>query len=296
MTSYPAPLLAHMAGEATSLCHCWRLTRKDGTVVGFTDHDRALVVGGTNFEPASGFTGTEARDTLGLANDTVDVEGALSSDTIHEADVAAGLYDGATVETLLVNWTDPTEFALIRTGTIGRIVRSDHRFVAEIGSLAGALDRPAGRYVRRTCDAELGDARCGFALAVGAFVGTGTVTAVTGPGAIHASGLGGYATGWFSFGTIAWTGGVNAGRTARVLQHAKKGSDVTLALWPGNWTAPEPGDNFTVKAGCDKSFATCKAKFDNALNFRGFPHLPGNDAGYAYVTDGGVFDGGPLVR
>ena len=58
---------------------------------------------------------------------------------------------------------------------------------------------------------------------------------------------------------------------------------------------PEPGDTFSVFAGCDKTFATCKAKFDNALNFRGFPHLPGNDAAYAYVVDGGRFDGGPLV-
>jgi uncharacterized phage protein (TIGR02218 family) len=35
---------------------------------------------------------------------------------------------------------------------------------------------------------------------------------------------------------------------------------------------------FTIYAGCDKRLATCRAKFDNVINFRGFPHMPGNDA------------------
>ena len=29
--------------------------------------------------------------------------------------------------------------------------------------------------------------------------------------------------------------------------------------------------------GCDKRFATCIARFANAVNCRGEPHLPGND-------------------
>ena len=66
-------------------------------------------------------------------------------------------------------------------------------------------------------------------------------------------------------------------------------------LRPGSGLAAAAGDTFSVVAGCDKKFATCKAKFANALNFRGFPHLPGNDAAYGYVVDGGRFDGGPVV-
>ena len=64
---------------------------------------------------------------------------------------------------------------------------------------------------------------------------------------------------------------------------------------PGSGIGRGGGDTFSVVAGCDKKFATCKAKFANALNFRGFPHLPGNDAAYGYVVDGGQFDGGPVV-
>ena len=88
MSNFPEPLAGHLQGTVTTVCHCWRLTRKDGTISGFTDHDRPLVVDGTGFEPQSGLSASEARDTLGLAVDTVDVEGALSSDSIRDEDIA----------------------------------------------------------------------------------------------------------------------------------------------------------------------------------------------------------------
>ena len=162
MSGYPEALAAHIGREVTTVCHCWRLTRRDGWVAGYTDHDRPLTIGATVHAPQTGLSASEARDTLGLAVDTVDVEGVLSSDDISDEDIAAGLYDGATVETFLVNWRQPDDFVMLRTATIGKITRTDGRFVAELESLAHSLDRPDGRYVSRTCDAELGDARCGF--------------------------------------------------------------------------------------------------------------------------------------
>jgi uncharacterized phage protein (TIGR02218 family) len=294
VTVYPEALAEHLAREITTACHCWRLTRTDGTITGFTDHDRPLTVDGTVFEPETGFSASEARDTLGLAVDTVDVEGALSSADISEADIAAGLYDRATVETLLVNWRQPQDFALLRKATIGKITRSDGRFVAELESQAHALDRPSGRYLTRACDAELGDARCGVLLDHPDYGGAGAVVAVETAEAVAVSGLDGFASGWFSHGTLRWMTGARAGRSERIVAHRKDGGGVTLTLRPGGGPAVA-GDAFTVKAGCDKSFATCRGKFANALNFRGFPHLPGNDAAYNYVVDGGKFDGGPVV-
>lgn len=295
MSTYPPSLRTHLQRKVTTVCQCWRLTRKDGVVAGFTDHDRPLTVDGTLCEPEAGFSASEARDTLGMSVDTVDVEGALSSDRISEADILAGKYDGATVQTFLVNWRQPTDFALLRTATIGKLTRSDGRFVAELESRMHALDRPNGRYVSRTCDAELGDARCGKSLAGSTFTGTGTVIAEDGPFTLLVGGLGSYAVGWFALGTLTWTSGANAGRVERVEEHRRDGTDVRLVLRPRGGFAVEAGDAFTVRAGCDKSFSTCKAKFANPLNFRGFPHLPGNDAAYAYVVDGDQFDGGPIV-
>jgi uncharacterized phage protein (TIGR02218 family) len=295
VTIYPEALSAHLDGEATTVCHCWRLTRRDAVVKGFTDHDRDLTVDGTLFRPLTGFSATEASDTLGLAIDTVDVEGALSSDEIDEADIAIGFYDDATVETLLVNWAAPTQFAKLRSATIGKITRRDGVFVAELKSRMHALDEVNGRVISRRCDAELGDARCHFDLDKPGFSATGAVVSVDLPDRLRVSGLGSFADGWFALGVVEWTSGVRAGRKSYVVVHRKSGMTVDLTLQPEEGAVPEAGDAFTIRAGCDKVFATCRGKFGNALNFRGFPHLPGNDAAYGYAVDGDVFDGGPLV-
>lgn len=295
MNAYPQALLDHFAQDVTSVCHCWKLIRRDGTVLGFTDHDRRLVVDSGVFEPETGLSASEARQSLGLSVDTVDVEGALASDRIRDEDIAAGLYDGATVETYLVNWRSPTKFALIRKATIGKITRADGRFVAELQSLMHRLDQPNGRYVTRKCDAELGDGRCRASLSQPAFNAMGVVESFDGADMVRVSGLDGIDTGWFSFGTLTWTSGAREGRTERIVDHGNDGSLAVLTLQASNGPPFGAGDGFTVVAGCDHSFATCKTKFANARNFRGFPHLPGNDVAYSYVSDDGVFDGGPVV-
>lgn len=285
----------HLERECTTLCHCWLVTRRDGEALGFTDHDCALTVDGKTYEPQSGFTQTEARTSLGMAIDAVDVEGALSSDVLVENDIAAGLYDGARVDTLLVNWRDTSQFTQLRVATIGRIARSDGRFVAELESLTASLDKPNGRVLRRECDARLGDTRCKVDLTASRYRGEGTVISLTAPSTVGASGLEGFGSAWFTQGEIAWTSGVLAGRTVSVMSHSASGGTAFLSLSEAE-PLPSPGDTFQIVAGCDKRFVTCKEKFANPVNFRGFPHLPGNDAAYGYVVDGMVFDGGALVR
>lgn len=295
MTVYPEALKTHLAADCTTLCQAWRLARRDGAVLGFTDHDLALRFDGTDFEPRSGFGASEAVRSLGLAVDTVDVDGALSSDALPAEAIEAGLFDDATVETFLVNWREPTERALVRKATIGKITRSDGRFLAELKGQMHALDQPNARYLTRACDAELGDPRCSFDLARPGFSGVGAVLDAVAPAAFRVTGLGGFAADWFTHGLLTWTGGPRSGRSERIVDHRVQGEEAVLFLLPIAGAPAEPGDTFGIVAGCDKTFATCKAKFSNRQNFRGFPHLPGNDRAYAYVTDGLVFDGGPVV-
>lgn len=280
-------IVEHLAGEVTTLCHCWRLTRADGWQRGFTDHDLPLIVGGTVCEPQTGFSQSEAKSELGLGASGLDIEGALSADAITEADVHAGLFDGADVETFLVNWQTPDERKLLRKAVIGKITLADGRFLAELESPLRRLDRVTGRYLRRSCDAELGDGRCEVDLEVGGRRGAGVVVAMAGPRRFLVEGLTAFAPGWFSHGRLT----TSSGATMVVEDHRKTGDEVVLVM-ASDLTV---GDSFDVEAGCDKAFATCKSKFANALNFRGFPHLPGNDAAYGYVTDGAIFDGGALV-
>lgn len=295
MTVYPAPLAAHLAKDVTSVCHCWRLTRTDGVVMGFTDHDRPLVVDGTQCKPDTGFTTTEARRSLGLGVDTADVEGALASAEIDGDDIAAGKYDGAVIETFIVNWANPADFARSKKSTIAKLTYADGHFRAELQSALRTLDRPNGRHIARNCDAELGDGRCKKALAGPIYTGSGAVAALSPPDSVLVTGLGGYEDNWFTYGRLTWTSGLHAGLAELIRSHRSGSGTSRLVFQSDGRPLPGIGDTFSIVAGCDKAFATCKAKFANEEYFRGFPHLPGNDNAYSYVTDDGVFDGAPLV-
>ena len=175
-------LAAHLAAGVTTLCRCWKLTRSDGVVQGFTDHDRDLTFDGVTYGPATGFDASEETSATGFAVGGLEVSGALASDRLDGDDLAAGLYDHAEVAAYLVNWSAPDERHLLRLGHIGEVVREDGAFRAEIRGLAAALDQPNGRVFRPACDADLGDARCGIDLTAPAYRGTGTVTAANGSG------------------------------------------------------------------------------------------------------------------
>lgn len=277
MKTLAAGLQAHLDSGATTLCWCWRLTRRDGIALGFTDHDRDLIFDGTTFEAAAGFSATEIKDAVGLSVDNLDVEGALQSGRLDEAQLAGGAFDEARVEIFRVNWQDTSQRVLMRTGSLGEVKRTGSAFSAEVRGLAHYLGQPKGRLYQYTCDADLGDARCGVALDNPAYRGTGVVTVALSSRSFVASGLGAYANGWFARGLVTFTSGANAGRAMEVKLHALSAGVVTLELWQELAAAPDIGDAFTVTAGCDRHLATCRDRFGNVANFRGFPHMPGND-------------------
>jgi uncharacterized phage protein (TIGR02218 family) len=288
-------LVAHLATGVTTLCRCWRLTRSDGVVQGFTDHDRAIVFDGLSYEPESGFDASEDTSATGFAIGGLEVLGALSSERLSADDLAAGVYDGAEVSVFLVNWMTPVERHLLRAGRLGEVTREDGAFRAEIRGLAAMLDQPNGRVFRHACDADLGDARCGIDLSDAAYRGEGAAVVATGRRRFVASGLDGFAAGWFERGRLAWTSGANVGRAIEVRAHRLVAGDVLFELWRPMHFDIAAGEGFTVTAGCDKLFGTCVAKFSNAANFRGFPHMPGNDFALSYARTGDTNDGSPVI-
>jgi uncharacterized phage protein (TIGR02218 family) len=268
------------------LCWCWRLTRRDGVRQGFTDHDRDLVFEGTTFEAAAGFEASEVRESLGLAVDNLEITGALSSAALDDADLAAGVYDDAEVEIFRVNWANVSQRVLMRAGTLGEVKRAGTGFSAEVRGLSHYLQQPKGRLFQYTCDADLGDARCGVALAGAAYTAAGVVGSVLSERAFTASGLTGYASDWFTRGLVTFTSGEAAGQKIEVRRHELNGSGAMFDLWQPVRAPLTAGMTFTVTAGCDKTHHTCRAKFANITNFRGFPHMPGNDFLTAIVRSG----------
>ena len=283
MRDLPAAFRRHLQSGATTLCHCWKLTPKDNPPQGFTDHDRDILFGGVLYKAASGFTASAIESGLGLKIDNLEVEGALSSHGLSAEKIAAGFYDNADVEITRVNWLSPQERVLLRKGNLGEIRRTPHGFQAELRGLAHKLNQPIGRLYQYLCDADLGDRRCRVPLNDARFRASGSVQSPEGARLFHASALASYQDGHFTGGKISFASGNNNGFASEVRSHRKEARHALITLWQ---SAPHPlrqGDRFTISAGCDKRFLTCRAKFNNAVNFQGFPHMPGNDFAHSYA-------------
>ncbi|MDI4665265.1 DUF2163 domain-containing protein [Xanthobacter autotrophicus] len=292
MRTLPSALAAHLASGATTLCHAWRVTRRDGLVMGFTDHDRDLVVDGLACKAASGLSGSQSTHAAGLSVTGAEVSGALSHDALSADDLAAGRYDGAAIDLLLVNWQDAGQHLLLRRGTIGEVRLQDGVFTAEIRSLSDGLNQARGRLLSATCDADLGDARCGVDLTLPDHAASATVAAIASALSLRVTGLSAFAEGAFARGRARFSTGANAGFVTEVKAHLVDAEGVLLRLWQRPPVAVAAGDQIALTAGCDKQFATCRDRFANALNFRGFPHMPGNDFVIAVAIQGeGGYDG-----
>jgi uncharacterized phage protein (TIGR02218 family) len=269
----------HLAGELTTLATCWKLTRRDGVPMGFTDHDRDLRIGGQLYSASSGYTRSAIASQAGLAVDNVDLDGVLDHDTITDRDIRAGLYDRAEILVFLVDWTAPNAWQIImRRGWIGEpVITPDGSFKAELRGLAQAMSQNVLEIYQPECRADLGDRRCKVDLA--ALTATGTVAEVIDRRTVvlsiaDARGVNGYYAG----GAVTFQSGLNAGRAIEVRSWVRTASPLGRAVLflPPPYT-PAVGDAVSIFPGCDGRRDTCVGTFANILNFRGEPDLPGRD-------------------
>lgn len=286
---------AKLDQRATTFCHCWRIARHDGIVLGFTDHDRDLAFNGVVFRANTGLSASEAESTLGFAVTTTETAGALSDESLAEKDLINGLFDGASVEVWLVDWSNVEDRTLLDVASIGEVRRGEHAFSAELRSSAHVFDQPQGRTFQRGCDADLGDARCKVAIA--GYSITGVIVAAAG-GVLRLNLASAASTGYFNGGALRFLQGDNAGATFVIKSHRQEtGAQAAIELWSHPGSAVGPGDSVALTAGCDKTSTTCTAKFGNIVNFRGFPHMPGNDQIIAYPgVQPPTMDGGSLFQ
>lgn len=357
MKTIGAGLQTHLESETTTLATCWKITRRDATVLGFTDHDAPLVISGVTYAASTGYSASDVSNSADLNVDELELSGILESPSITEDDLRAGLWDFAEVRIFMVNWANLAQGEIkLRKGTLGEVRLTERgQFQAELRGMMQAYSRSIGRIDSPSCNADLGDARCGIDLGDWTVSGTidavnddqitlydaarteagapdpvaitgvtnadpgvitaaahgftegqaVTITGLVGPiklntvGVVHnpttdsfdlgvdTTDTGDYpayvsggqvvalgASGYFDGGLITMTSGYNVGLSMEIKSYVV--GQFTLHL-------PFPyvvaiGDTYTLSAGCAKTLATCRDRFDNVVNFRGFPYIPGIDA------------------
>ncbi|KAA8614020.1 DUF2163 domain-containing protein [Salipiger aestuarii] len=267
----------HLATGITTVSRCWAVTRTDGLRYGFTDHDADLVFDGLTFRADTGLSAKALSQATGLSVDNTEAMGALRDDSLSEADIEAGRFDGAEVVSWLVNWRDVSQRRILFRGSIGEMRRVNGAFHAELRGLTEMLNRPTGRVYQGPCSAVLGDRVCRVDLSDPLYVHEGTVIAVDENRAVTLPPLDTFEAGWFQRGSLTVLSGAAAGLSGAIKRDRITSAGRAFDLWQGLGATLAPGDTVRITAGCDKRFATCREKYDNALNFQGFPDIPEED-------------------
>ena len=286
----------HLETGVTTLARCWIVIRRDGTRFGFTDHDRELSFDGMTFKADAGMTARAIVSATGLSVDNSEAMGALSDVAITEADIEAGRFDGAEVLAWIVNWADVETRSLRFKGTIGELRRMGGAFHAELRGLTELLNQPQGRVYQTACSAILGDAQCQFDLETDGFATEIAVEALEEDRRFVFADFEAFEPAWFERGRLRVMSGAAEGLIATIKRDRFKNGNREVEIWEALRAPIKTGDVIRLEAGCDKRGETCRLKFNNFLNFQGFPDVPGEDWLIAAPASGGQNGGGSLRR
>lgn len=279
MKAASAALITHLATARMMRCaDLYAITLSGGTTYRFTSLDMDLKADGYTWNGGSPLirrTGT--RRTLGIEVATMDMTVTWrAADTLGSAlwsdVIRLGILDGATVEVRRGYWSD---WAADAIGTL-------HVFGGRVSDIDGGLPEVT---ISLRSETELFDVKLPRSIyqagCRNTLYDTGTCKAVRTEVSCSAGSGGtrvriatalGQADGWFTGGIIRGVAGLNAGVVRGIKQHVQAGGQIIVAEpWP---VAPAAGDGFLVSAGCDRTRATCAAKFNNAANYRGEPYTP----------------------
>ncbi|MGE0109106.1 MAG: DUF2163 domain-containing protein [Bdellovibrionales bacterium] len=271
MKSISSGLATHLQSELTTLAELIKITRTDGTIIAFTTHDADLTIDDVIYVADGSYKSSQLKQDSNLKANDYDVVGILASDLISFHDLEAGLYDYARIDISVCNWKDLSQGILrLRRGWFGEVSFVEGQYFVALRGIADLLSRRVGESYTPECRYDLGDSRCCVALA--SLSVTGSVTSVDSKRVFYDSSRM-EDNGYFNDGKLTWLTGLNAGVSIDV-----NGWDLDshcFTLWLSVPYEIQVGDTYSVTTGCDKRFATCRARFNNIVNYGGFPHLPG---------------------
>lgn len=294
MADFNKDLDAHLSGGLTTVCHAWAITRKDGMVFAFTDHDLPLQFAGYEFRADTGLSALALSQSTGLSVDNTEALGALSDASLREDEIEQGRFDGAEVRAWLVNWANTAQHWLNFRGHLGELTRANGGFRAELRGLTEGLNRPLGRVYQKPCSAVLGDGNCRFDVAQENYAQALPIQDVSGARRFTWEDFLSYDTDWFTRGRLEVLNGPAQGLWGTIKSDRIEGTTRTIELWEPIRGLVTAGTQVRLVAGCDKRVETCRLKFNNFDNYQGFPDLPGEDWVLAVPNSKSANSGGSL--
>lgn len=207
--------------DVTAVALCWRVQRRDGVCLGFTSHDRDLVIDHLRYRSAPGMLPSAITITDRFEAHTLDVSGALTSDAITDEDLRAGRWDRASVTIFMVDWENPTgERIPLARGELGDVSALGNGFSAELRGPTALLDRPVSEQTSPECRAELGDRRCRVDMA--GRTRLTRIQAVPGDDMVEVADASAEPNA-YGYGRLRWIGGRNGGLEARCFRRTATG-------------------------------------------------------------------------
>jgi len=277
---------SHLNGT-TSLAVFMKITAKDGTVLRVCNTTRNKIVDGETYF-AYPLQPSQLQATNGLKPDNLEIT-AVYSGLFTAATLRAKKWLGARVEYRVMNYRDfLMGHALRRTGFVGETKIGKISAQPELKSLSQKLSEPVGLTYLETCNADLGDARCGVDLTGNTVTGyrmriNAHVTAVLNrqqftvafdqtikpaDAAVLLAPDGFYKEGKYEF-----TSGGNDEAAGHIISNSGNGITLLLPLF----YSLEIGDTLQLTVGCDRRINTCRDLFNNVVNNRSFYMLPGRE-------------------
>ncbi|AOJ62496.1 hypothetical protein WJ32_08515 [Burkholderia ubonensis] len=177
MRSISPAFAAWLAQDVKTIATCVKITRKDGTVFGFTDHDANLSIGGVLYTSSSGFTASAIENTSDLSTSNLEVDGLLlaTGGAITQTDIEAGVWSGAAVQIFAVNFSDLTMGQInLVSGNLGNFSLLNGAWKVELRGISQTFQQAKGDQFSATCRAIFGDSQCTLNLAP--FTVSGSVT------------------------------------------------------------------------------------------------------------------------
>lgn len=268
MIDISTELLKSFKSSTPNFCLIMKMTLKDGTVLGFNDVNKDITIDNVTYKKSSAISPSAIESTSDLSVDNLEMTGLLNQDVFTDKDVRGGRFSGARVQFYRIDWKFPHRGVMkLPTGFVGDITIENTKFTMEIRGLSQIIQNDVGRTYLPSCDAEFGDERCGYdrssVTVTGSVAQTNILTTVTDVNRTEADN-------YFDYGVFTFTSGENSGYSMEI-KNFSNGVFELILPFP---FAINDGDTYTAYAGCDKTKAMCKDRYNNFRRFKGFPSIP----------------------